>query len=105
MKRAAGGCQARIASINGLTPRIAITRFMSAERRDIGAATGCLLFLRSMGGAFGSTMVGALLASGFASHLAAIGVTAHVDLGEIRQRSGALANIPAAMIPHMMPGL
>jgi len=33
----------------------------AAERRDIGAATGALLFLRSMGGAFGSTMVGALL--------------------------------------------
>jgi hypothetical protein len=37
----------------------------AAERRDIGAATGCLLFLRSMGGAFGSTMVGALRASGW----------------------------------------
>jgi EmrB/QacA subfamily drug resistance transporter len=73
----------------------------AAERRDIGAATGCLLFLRSMGGAFGSTMVGALLASGFASHLAAIGVTTHIDLGEIRQHSSALANVPAAMIPQV----
>jgi hypothetical protein len=73
----------------------------AAERRDIGAATGCLLFLRSMGGAFGSTMVGAMLASGFASHLAAIGVTTHIDLGEIRQHSGALANVPAAMIPQV----
>ena len=34
----------------------------AAERRDLGAATGCMLFLRSMGGAFGSTLVGALLA-------------------------------------------
>ena len=57
----------------------------AAERRDIGAATGCLLFLRSMGGAFGSTLVGALLASGFAARLARLGITAHIDLGEVRQ--------------------
>ena len=43
---------------------------MAPDRQDIGAATGCLLFLRSMGGAFGSTMVGALLASGFTARLA-----------------------------------
>ena len=73
----------------------------AAERRDIGAATGCLLFLRSMGGAFGSTMVGTLLASGFASHLTAIGITAHINLGEMRQHGGALAAVPAAMMPQV----
>jgi EmrB/QacA subfamily drug resistance transporter len=73
----------------------------AAERRDIGAATGCLLFLRSMGGAFGSTMVGALLAVGFASHLAAIGVTAHIDLGEVRQHGTALAGVSPAMMPQV----
>jgi MFS family permease len=82
-------------------PSSLVTAQNAAERRDIGAATGCLLFLRSMGGAFGSTLVGALLASGFASHLAAIGVTEHIDLGEIRQHTGALANVPAAMIPQV----
>ena len=60
----------------------------AADRRDVGAATGSVLFLRSMGGAFGSTLVGALLAGGFATRLAELGITAHIDLGEARQ-SGA----------------
>jgi EmrB/QacA subfamily drug resistance transporter len=82
-------------------PSSMVTVQNAAERRDIGAATGCLLFLRSMGGAFGSTMVGALLTTGFASHLAAIGITARIDLGEVRQHSGALADVPAAMMPQV----
>ena len=45
----------------------------AAERRDVGAATAALLFLRSMGAAFGSTLVGSLLASRFAARLAAGG--------------------------------
>jgi len=88
-------------SLGLVMPSSLVTVQNAAERRDIGSATGCLLFLRSMGGAFGSTMVGALLASGFASHLAAVGVTAHVDLGEIRQHGDALANVPAALIPQV----
>ncbi|HEY1858434.1 MDR family MFS transporter [Acidocella sp.] len=89
------------ASLGLVMPNCLVTAQNAAERRDIGAATGCLLFLRSMGGAFGSTMVGALLASGFAAHLVAFGITAHIDLGEIRQHHGALANVPAAMVPQV----
>lgn len=89
------------AALGLVMPSSLVTVQNAAERRDIGAATGCLLFLRSMGGAFGSTMVGALLASSFASHLAAIGVTAHIDLGEVRQHGGALGGLPAAMIPQV----
>jgi EmrB/QacA subfamily drug resistance transporter len=70
----------------------------AAERRDIGAATGCLLFLRSMGGAFGSTLVGAVLAGGFARHLVALGVTAHIDLGEARQ-------VAPDLLPHVQQAL
>lgn len=77
----------------------------AAELRDIGAATGCLLFLRSMGGAFGSTLVGALLASGFANRVSELGITAHIDLGEVRQHSGALAGIAPAMLPHVQTAL
>jgi len=77
----------------------------AAELRDIGAATGCILFLRSMGGAFGSTMVGALLASGFAARLAEIGITGHIDLGEVRQSHGALAGVTAQMLPHVQAAL
>jgi EmrB/QacA subfamily drug resistance transporter len=77
----------------------------AAERRDIGAATGCLLFLRSMGGAFGSTLVGAVLASGFARRLAELGITAHIDLGEVRQGAAALSQVPADMLPHVQQAL
>ena len=35
----------------------------AAQRRDVGVATGAMLFLRSMGAAFGSTLVGTLLAA------------------------------------------
>jgi EmrB/QacA subfamily drug resistance transporter len=56
----------------------------AAERRDVGAATGGLLFLRSMGGAFGSTVVGALLAGQFASGLRKLGVANPIDLGSLR---------------------
>ena len=61
------------------------------ERRDIGAATGCLLFLRSMGGAFGGTLVGALLANGLRTQLAETRHhAAHIDFGEARHGGGGL---------------
>lgn len=68
----------------------------AAERRDIGAATGALLFLRSMGGAFGTTLVGALLTSRFAARLADAGIAAPPDLGALRlPNSGAALADPA----------
>ncbi|HEY4253639.1 MAG TPA: MDR family MFS transporter [Roseomonas sp.] len=77
----------------------------AADRRDVGAATGSVLFLRSMGGAFGSTLVGALLASGFATRLVEIGITAHIDLGEVRQHGGALAGVAPSMMPQVQASL
>lgn len=77
----------------------------AAERRDIGAATGCLLFLRSMGGAFGSTLVGALLASDFALRLNEFGITAHINLGEVHQHHGAIEGVTPAMLPHVQMAL
>ena len=62
----------------------------SAERRDVGAATGSLLFLRSMGGAFGSTIVGTLLAMRFNAGLQAAGMTQAVDLGALRHGAEGL---------------
>jgi hypothetical protein len=76
----------------------------AADHRDVGTATGCILFLRSMGGAFGSTLVGALLVSGFASRLAAIGITAHIDLDELNRGSG-VPGVSAAMLPHVQAAL
>jgi len=67
----------------------------AAERRDVGAATAALLFLRSMGGAFGSTLVGSLLASRFAARLAAGGLGHSLTLGVLRGQSDA-AQLDAA---------
>lgn len=77
----------------------------AADRRDVGAATGSVLFLRSMGGAFGSTLVGALLASGFAARLAEIGITARIDLGEVRQHGSTLTAAAPAMLPQVQAAL
>jgi EmrB/QacA subfamily drug resistance transporter len=69
----------------------------AAERRDVGTATGALLFLRSMGGAMGSTLVGAVLAGQFAAGLAARGVTVAVDLGALRGGEGTRIALPPAV--------
>ena len=77
----------------------------AADRRDVGSATGSVLFLRTMGGAFGSTLVGALLANGFATRLMDLGVAARIDLGEVRHAGGAIAGVPAAMMPQVQVAL
>jgi EmrB/QacA subfamily drug resistance transporter len=61
----------------------------AAERRDVGTATAALLFLRSMGGAFGSTLVGSLLAMRFSRRLAASGLGHALGLGILRGHSAA----------------
>jgi EmrB/QacA subfamily drug resistance transporter len=67
----------------------------AAGRTDIGAATGAALLLRSLGGAFGSTIAGAALAVGFAARLATTGGMP-IDLGAMRQGSAAFAGLDAA---------
>ncbi len=67
----------------------------AAERRDVGAATGSLLFLRSMGGAFGSTVAGSLLTMRFNAGLLAAGLPA-IDLGALRGPAGAGAHVAQA---------
>jgi EmrB/QacA subfamily drug resistance transporter len=87
--------------IGMIMPSALVSVQNAAERGDVGAATGCVLFLRSMGGAFGSTLVGALLASGFASRLTELGITAHIDLGEVRQKGAVLDGVTPAMLPNV----
>ncbi len=65
----------------------------AAARRDVGAATGSLLFLRSMGGAFGSTIVGSLLVARFNAGLHAAGIAGSVDLGSLRGGAEGMADL------------
>jgi hypothetical protein len=68
----------------------------AAERRDVGSATGAFLFLRSMGGAVGSTLTGVVLAGQFAAGVAQSGITASVDLGALRVPAGTASTLDAA---------
>ena len=60
--------------IGATMPSVLMQVQNAAERRDVGAATGSLLFLRSMGGAFGSTIVGSVLSPTFNDGLARAGL-------------------------------
>jgi MFS family permease len=66
----------------------------AVERRDIGSATGTLLLLRSMGGAFGSTVAGSLLTLRFHHALRAAGIHHLVNLGSLSQGATAFAGMP-----------
>ena len=67
----------------------------AAARQDIGVATATMLFLRSLGGAFGSTLSGALISAGFSNGLATQGLAGKIDLGSLRSGSEAFATLPA----------
>lgn len=54
------------AGIGLVQPNITVTIQNACERRDVGVATGCMLLLRSIGGAFGAAMAGAIVAAGMA---------------------------------------
>ena len=67
----------------------------AVEARDIGSATGAVLLLRSMGGAFGSTMAGSLLTLRFHHALRAAGIHRMVNLGSLSQGAAAFMGMPA----------
>ncbi len=69
----------------------------AAGRADVGSATGALLLLRWMGGAFGSTLVGAALVGMFARGLLEHGVTRQIDLSALRGREAAVLNLDPAL--------
>ena len=66
------------------------------QPRDIGAGTGAVIVLRSMGSAFGSALAGTLLGLGFATALANAGINQPIDLGSMRHGSDVLSQLPAA---------
>jgi EmrB/QacA subfamily drug resistance transporter len=67
----------------------------TVERRDLGVATGAFLVLRSMGGAFGSTIAGALLTMRFNDVLQASGIYKTIGLGSLSQGKSAFVGLPA----------
>jgi len=57
----------------GLTMQVVVTAVQnSVERKDMGAATASVTFFRSMGGAIGTALFGAILNTRLAHHLAEI---------------------------------
>jgi EmrB/QacA subfamily drug resistance transporter len=76
----------------------------AADRRDVGVVTGAFLFLRSMGGAFGSTLVGTLLVGIYNGFLTEQGISQRIDLGTLRG-SGALQQLDPAMLAASRSGL
>lgn len=48
-------------------PNITVTIQNACERRDVGVATGTMLLLRAIGGAFGAAMAGAIVADAMAA--------------------------------------
>ncbi|MFJ5383253.1 MDR family MFS transporter [Cupriavidus sp. CER94] len=67
------------------------------ERRDMGAGTGALLVIRSLGSALGGALAGTLLAMEFRDALARSGVNQALDLGSLRHGSEAMAHLSPAV--------
>ena len=78
--------------IGAAMPSVLMQVQNAAARRDVGAATGSMLFLRSLGGAFGSTIVGAVLLAYFNSGIEQLGMSG-IDLGSLRQGAGGAAEL------------
>jgi EmrB/QacA subfamily drug resistance transporter len=90
--------------IGSTMPATMVMAQNAADRRDLGVVTGAFLFLRSMGGAFGSTLVGALLVGIYNGFLAEQGIARHIDLGSLRG-AAALQQLDPAMLAASRAGL
>lgn len=67
------------------------------ERRDMGAGTGALLVLRSLGSALGGALAGTLLALEFREAMTRAGITQQLDLGALRHGSEAMSHLSPAV--------
>jgi EmrB/QacA subfamily drug resistance transporter len=66
----------------GFTMQVVVTAVQNAvERRDMGSATSSVTFFRSMGGAFGTAIFGAVLTARLSHHLAGSGSVAGLPTG------------------------
>ena len=90
--------------IGSTMPATMVMAQNAAARRDVGVVTGAFLFLRSIGGAFGSTLSGTLLVGIYNGFLAGKGIEQHIDLGALRGGS-ALSGLDPAMLEVSRNGL
>jgi MFS family permease len=79
------------AGIGLIQPCITMAVQNGVEPRDLGIATSGTLLFRMIGGAFGATMVGAVVTGIYNSRMAALGAPTRATLGSIRV-NGALAH-------------
>jgi EmrB/QacA subfamily drug resistance transporter len=75
------------------------------ERRDMGAGTGALLVVRSLGSAIGGALAGTLLALEFREAMGRAGVTQALDLGALRHGSEAMAHLSPAVRQVLSAGV
>jgi EmrB/QacA subfamily drug resistance transporter len=73
-----------------IQPCITMTVQNAVEPRDLGVATSGTLLFRMIGGAFGATMVGAIVTGRFNARMNALGVASHATLGTLRSGAGLL---------------
>ena len=67
-----------------IQPCITMTVQNAVESRDLGVATSGTLLFRMIGGAFGATMVGAIVTGRFNARMGAAGIASHATLGTLR---------------------
>ena len=83
----------------GLVMQVLVIAVQNAvDYRDLGVATSSVAFFRSLGGAFGVALFGAILANRLSANLAErVPAGAHLDLSSIRQSPDAIAALPPAL--------
>lgn len=91
--------------IGFVMPCVLVSIQNAAERRDVGAATGAFLFLRSLGGAVGSTLTGVVLAGEFAAAMAGMNMPHAVDLGALRGHEGSTLALDPTLLAAARDGV
>jgi EmrB/QacA subfamily drug resistance transporter len=74
-----------------IQPCITMTVQNAVETRDLGVATSGTLLFRMIGGAFGATLVGAIVTGRFNSRMNALGVPSHATLGTMRAGTASMS--------------
>ena len=74
-----------------IQPCITMTVQNAVDSRDLGVATSGTLLFRMIGGAFGATLVGAIVTGRFNARMAALGTPTHATLGGLRAQLNSVA--------------